>query len=94
MKKPKTYTYPRSAIWIHDGKKLQYATQQYEVGTYFALYIDGRIAQQNNFVPKDVIKFAKKLQRMEAEGTIAELTFSTEITVTSKSGLWETIDAK
>jgi hypothetical protein len=73
-----------------DKSKHNLTTQLYKVGIYGIW--DNDPAQQGNYTPGQMVSIVKKLKQLEMKGTIVDLEFGREITVSDETGFFEEVE--
>ena len=92
VKKAKKWKYHTSLRFTDakDESKHNFQTQLYQVGIYGIW--DGQAGQQGNYTPGQIVSIEKKLKQLEIKGTIKDLEFGREITVTDETGFFTEVD--
>lgn len=81
-----TWTYHMTHSYKLNGIQMNFVSQLYQVGVYCILNNDP--SRQSCMIPKNIVEAEKLLRKAEEEGTITDLVFGTEITVSDDTGLF------
>jgi hypothetical protein len=93
VKKAKKWKYYTSLTFVDvkDKSKHSLFTQLYQIGVYGIW--DNDSAQQGNYKPSNMVSIVKKLKALELKGTIEQLEFGREITVTEdENGFYKEVE--
>lgn len=73
-----------------DKSNHTFQTQLYKVGIYGIW--DNRADAQGNYTPGQIVSIEKKMKQLEMKGTIENLEFGREITVSDETGFFEEVE--